>query len=529
MALRITAGKGLKLLWYGRVRMSASDLYKFLEANDIDELGILDPIQPESAIIQESILWVQRIVTTNPKTFWFCPTSTAAIVMPPRELLCRWIPMTPKKHQAWLQTGPFPALLVKRGQPPFRNRRILWREPYAKFGKMVEAGDFDGWTLWVWKSVFPKRRALLFCHHCAVLPDIQRQIRILGIRGDFVWISDDKPAIGDAWPSLIEGLKNSIPMRHEPVNTAIPEGFIEKVKVNYSMVFTSHCMRYPLLFLRTGLPLYHINSTRFGNEMTVIPQVFYSLIGQIHEAIREGRLQIIHNNYADEWYFSQHFGDALKPFPVIQSLCDNALRFRIEAPPKTERPFLIWDTRSYIKEGSGSKILLKIYEKLGHLCDATSLISAKTSTVFDDRIFENYQAVIHIPYNVSTMSCFEQSAAGIPIWVPTPEFLEEILLDPEEHSELSWFCFYKDYQNTAMKPDQVWKPECVREFVKRADFYNGALNTVRTFSSVEDLVTKISTESYETIAERAFVTQGKKRLDVLSQYAKLLAPITSVE
>jgi len=308
------------------------------------------------------------------------------------------------------------------------------------------------------------------------------------------------------------------------VETAIPAAFIEKVKANYSMVFTSHCMRYPLLFLRTGLPLYHINSTRFGNEMTVIPQVFYSLKGQIHEAIREGRLQIVHNNYADEWYFSQHFGDALKPFPVIQSLCDNALRFRIEPPLKTARPFLIWDTRSYITDGSGSKILLEIYEKLGHLCDATSVISSFSKTMFDDRIFENYQAVIHIPYNVSTMSCFEQSAAGIPIWIPTADFLQEILLDPGEHSELSWFCFYKDRQEAAMKPDQVWNSECVREFVKRADFYNGALNTVRTFSSVDDLVKKISTESYEGAAERAFVIQGKKRLDVVSQYAKLLTP-----
>ena len=153
--------------------MSAEDLYKYLEANGIDELGVLDPVDTGSEIVQQSMLWVQRIVPTNPKTFWFCP-SNESVPRPGASLLSRWIPMVSEKHAAWLQTGPFPAVLVRRDGTPFSERRIAWREPYAKFGSMVEAGEFAGWTLWTWKSVFPLRRALLFCHHSAVLPDIQR-------------------------------------------------------------------------------------------------------------------------------------------------------------------------------------------------------------------------------------------------------------------------------------------------------------------------------------------------------------------
>ena len=498
--------------------MSAEDLYKYLEANGIDELGVLDPVDTGSDIVQQSMLWVQRIVPTNPKTFWFCP-SNESVLQPGGALLSRWIPMAPKKHAAWLQTGPFPAVLVRRDGAPFSERRIVWREPYAKFGAMVEAGEFAGWTLWAWRSVFPPRRALLFCHHSAVLPDIQRQIRVLGIRGDFVWISDEKPPMGDAWPSFVEDLKNSIPMRHEPLETAIPEAFIEKVKATYSMIFTSHCMRYPLLFERTGLPVYHINSTRFGNELTVIPFVFRDLCHRITRAVADGWLKVIHNNHADEWYAAQYLGVC---GPVVQSLCDSPLRFRIASPPAVAKLFLIWDTRFHITDGKGSKTLLEIYDRLGAVCEVTSILSRKSNGFLDDNMLAEFQAIIHVPYNVSTMSCFEQSAAGIPIWVPTPEFLEKILLDPEEHSELSWFCYHRNQEAYAASPDQVWKSECVREFIRRADFYNGALNTVFTFSSVEDLAARISKESYSDVAETAFILQGKKRLEALGQYADIL-------
>jgi len=367
--------------------------------------------------------------------------------------------MLPEKHRAWIQTGPFPALLVKKGEPPLLERRIIWREPYAKFGSMVEVGEFNGYILWIWKSVFPLRRALLFCHHCAVLPDIQRQLRVLGIRGDFVWISDEKPPMGDAWPSVVEGLINSIPMRHAPTESAIPEAFIKHVAANYSMIFTSHCMRYPLLFIKTGLPLYHINSTRFGNELTVVPPAFQDMCVRIIGAIASGQLRIIHNNHADKWYATQYLGSCMDETPVITSLCDSALRFRITPPPTQKKPFLIWDTRFHVANGEGSKTLLEIADKLDNVCDVTSVLSRELGGYLDDSMLQDYEAIIHVPYNVSTMSCFEQSAANIPIWVPTAEYLEKILLDPEEHSELSWFCYNKERRRDAGTPDQVWTPE----------------------------------------------------------------------
>ena len=501
---------------------AAADLFSYLEANGIDEIGILDPIDTASEIIQESMAWVQRIVPTNCKNIWFCPTNTESVPRPSPALLSRWVPMLPEKHRAWAQTGPFPALLLKKEGPALMERRICWAGPYAKFGTMVEAGEFGEWILWTWKSVFPARRALLFCHHSAVLPDIQRQLRVLGIRGDFVWISDEKPPMGDAWPSVLEGLVNSIPMRHDPLETAIPEAFIEFVKATYSMIFTSHCMRYPLLFVKTGLPLYHINSTRFGNELTVLPGPFQEVCSQLKVVIGSGQLRVIHNNHAEKWYAGQYLGACLDDSPVITALCDSALRFRIAQPPPLGKPFLIWDTRFHVADGKGSNTLLKIADMFAPICDITSILSRNSKAYLDDNMLQGYQAIIHVPYNISTMSCFEQSAANIPIWVPTADYLERILLDPQEHSELSWFCYNMDRRALAEGPDQVWTPECVREYIARADFYNGTLHTVYYFSSVEDLASRILAELYTDTVQRAFVLQGHKRLANLRKYARVL-------
>jgi len=260
-----------------------------------------------------------------------------------------------------------------------------------------------------------------------------------------------------------------------------------------------------------------------------MPSKFFELNLLILKAVNSGVLRIVHNNQLDQWYSAQYLGKCMKTFPVIQSLCESPLRFRIDVPLATGKPFLIWDTRGHITGNTSSKALLKIYERLGDFCDVTSILSAKSKSFLDDTMLEKYQAIIHIPYNISTMSCFEQSAAGIPIWVPTSDFLQEILLNEEKNNELSWFCFNKQLQENASFPDQVWKPECVKEYVERADFYNGALNTVFTFSSVEDLAARISTESYKAATERAFVLQGKKRLEVLGQYSKILGLTTSEE
>ena len=153
-------------------------------------------------------------------------------------------------------------------------------------------------------------------------------------------------------------------------------------------------------------------------------------------------------------------------------------------------------------------------------CVSTSELCLEKKALLDDDMLSGFRAVIHIPYNLSTMSCFEQGSANVPIWVPTAVFLEKILLDPEEYSEVSWYSFETFKRSTSEWPDQVWNPDVLREFISRSDFYTGVFKNVLYFSSVQDLLERIHTVDYDAVIKESFVFQTRRRLDVLKQYVE---------
>jgi hypothetical protein len=151
--------------------------------------------------------------------------------------------------------------------------------------------------------------------------------------------------------------------------------------------------------------------------------------------------------------------------------------------------------------------------------DATSTLSKYHGGWLDDDMLKGYDTVIHIPYNISTMSCFEQGSANIPMWIPTARLLKKILL--EEYSELSWYCFGGD-RSTAERPDQVWIEEVVEEYVKRADFYTGVFGCTLEFDSVEELQEKIHTIDYDALVKKSYAHIVKEKLEVAKGYLQVL-------
>lgn len=490
----------------------------FQDLSGVSELGILDPLDPSdsSFINQRCIEWIYESPPTNPRTVW-CLASK--LIKPNRNplLKSRLIPMSPKKLQAWSHTGPFQALLLRKDSPSLESRGLYWMKAYGEFGSMVHVGAYGAYILWKWVPVFKPQRAFLICHHCGVLPDLRRQLYFLGIRCDFFWLCDGKDPTGDAWPSEFGEFTSSVPLLKDPIGCS--DEIASHLRASYDMVITSHCSRYPLHFAKAGLPLIHVNSTRFGNEITCYPEEFKILREKISAAIGSGQLRVIHNNSADKWYFEQYISGS--NFPVISSLCTSPLRFQIELEGiRAVKPFLVWDTRFHILEKHSSKTLREIHSALKDVCVSTSELANEKGSYLDDDMLSGFQAVIHIPYNISTMSCFEQGSANVPIWVPTAELLERILLDPEEYSELSWYCFNPLNRSLSEWPDQVWNPDVIREFVSRSDFYTGVFKNVLYFSSVQDLVQRINTVDYDSVIKESFQFQTRKRLDVLKQYFK---------
>jgi hypothetical protein len=496
-------------------------IFSLLEGREIDEIGFLHAPN-HNDFMKDSYEWLGKSTATNPRTVWF----------PHHERLqqhslmkSRFIPMTAEKHRAWIHgMGPFPAVAA-------RSRDIVeslvWRELYAWAGELEEIGEADGWIVWRWASKFPARRALMICHHCGVLPDLRRQLFVLNVRGEFHWLCDGKGPMGDAWPSTFGIFENSAYLLKGPLKGMISAELAAEVRKKYDLVCSSHCLRYPVIFAEFGLPLLHINSTRFGNEVTCRVEEFGDLCKRIDDLVAKGQLTIVHNNLADAWY-SGEYVISLKNFPVIPSICEHALRFRIGTPSATasaasaasaSKKFLVWDTRFHVLSAGASQTLRRIVEVLRDTVDVSSILHAKQKKQLDDDMLEAYDAVIHIPYNISTMSFFEQGSANIPIWVPTARLLKQIMLG--EYNEMSWYCFGAD-KSTAERPDRVWDADVLEEYILRSDFYTGVFNNLLFFDSVEELRDRLFSEDYDAVVKKSYGHTVAKKAGVVKEYAEVL-------
>ena len=491
---------------------------------DIDEIGIADTIRPEESVefFKAAMQWVSKSSPQNPRTVWFPESTSLPKTKNLQDILkSRIVPMEPEAHQAWLQgMGPFPAVLTRGSAPNF-----LWCKLYAAFGKlMATPTPIQGWTLWTWRSVQPPRRALMVCHHNGVLPDIRRQLLIHGVKGDFYWLCDGKPAMGDAWPSTFGPLANSAPLRLLPIDTAkqvFDAALIADVAQKYDLIVTSHCMRYPVIFAAFNKPLLHINSTRFGGGTTPKVDEFADLQVRIKQLIEGGRLTVIHNNKTDQWYSGAYMGAAAAA-PVIPSLCEQSLRFRIKAPKPnpTQKRFLIWDTRFHITDGKPG-ILRDIAESLADCADVNSVLIDKGGKFLGDDALAPYDAVIHIPYNISTMSFFEQGSANIPVWLPTPRLLAEILAT--EYSELSWYCFEgADARQRAERPDRVWEKGVIEDYVSRSDFTGEVFQNLLTFDSVQELRERVLATDYDAVVKKSYGHTVHRKVRAAEEYLRVL-------
>lgn len=90
----------------------------------------------------------------------------------------------------------------------------------------------------------------------------------------------------------------------------------------------------------------------------------------------------------------------------------------------------------------------------------------------------SFKNIIHLPYNVSTMSMFEQSSAGVPLFFPTLKFSLELLnQNIPLFSEITFRNSVEDRQSFHFLNE---------EWLNLSDFYNGTIKA-NYFNSFEEL------------------------------------------
>lgn len=144
-----------------------------------------------------------------------------------------------------------------------------------------------------------------------------------------------------------------------------------------------------------------------------------------------------------------------------------------------------------------------------------------------------HPAMIHLPYQVSSMSVFEQYTMNIPLFFPSLDLLTKwhlkygIVSDRtlagrrQNHSTISSY----DLNSTIPDPNNEYDHSAIHYWLKYADFYQWPYITY--FDSIDDLAWKLTHTNLTFISEQMSKYNLKKREEVLSQWKVILERISS--
>lgn len=497
----------------------------------IEELGIPVVLPSFANSIFPLAQWALEGNPTEGRQVWFGVGNAKEIQerLHP-QIRNRILPLTSSQIHMAFQRGPFNALLLPHHGFSYSDPNLTVSPFWKQRGSYTVCPDFQHpeLCLWVWTSNRRPLKLFGLDHHHAVQWDLKQLLRPLGVKLDFVWLCDGRPPINEAIPSEIPGFHSSNDIYRPAVETPVsPEArqYIEQNK--YDGIVTSHSLVTCYRLKQLGLPMIHVNSTRFGNDWIQDPGKHQVLVTAIQELLTHQRLRIVHNNQGDRQYFSQYIPHLSPHQDVwIPSLCESLLRLRGKSPEGPK--ILIWDTRQVLLQQEGSPFMKEMYAKLtqahGDIVESQAILIAQTQSYLPEGYLDRYSAVIHIPYNISTMSMFQQVRANIPIWVPSERLLKTLLMNPKEPNEMSWTVFAPGSESTASRLDNVRSLDVIDSWLEWADFYNpDVLPLVFQFDSIEELVERVITTKYDDAIQKAEASQQSRRENITFAWEQVLS------
>ena len=143
----------------------------------------------------------------------------------------------------------------------------------------------------------------------------------------------------------------------------------------------------------------------------------------------------------------------------------------------------------------------------------------------------DYKGIVHIPYNASTMSIFEQYTSNIPLFFPSHDFLKEIRAKYSESgvmSELSWNQVFNYSSNSSIfvglnDPNNYKNNDMMMRWTKLADFYDQEnMPHIQHFDSIDHLSYLINTVDTDEVSEKMRLHNKVRREDIYGKWNNIL-------
>lgn len=254
---------------------------------------------------------------------------------------------------------------------------------------------------------------------------------------------------------------------------------------HYDAVFITYAPCLAPLYERFELPIIMHIPIRYEYPWTGDKEGWSRFNEWIRRASKSGQLHCVANNRYDAWWLTANTG---VPCEVISSLC--------------EYPGIQW-------AGKNKDWWLVSRKLPSTLKMPDNTIDIKNLGKYTYQDLLGYRGIIHVPYQVSTMSMFEQYWANFPLFVPSVGFLRQLHREGNAMQEVCW--------RRRDQPD--WK-----EVSRGADYYS-EFSYVVQYNSINHLNSLFRTVNVEEVSYKMQLKNKYRKQRVLDQWRAILAKL----
>jgi hypothetical protein len=148
-----------------------------------------------------------------------------------------------------------------------------------------------------------------------------------------------------------------------------------------------------------------------------------------------------------------------------------------------------------------------------------------------------HPAIIYLPYQVSTMSIFEQYAMNIPLFFPSLDLLTKWHLKYDVVFDRTWDKALTghgknqsaipafDENSTIPDPNNEFDYSSIHYWLKYADFYQWP--HIIYFHSIDDLVLKLIQTNLTSVSQQMSTYNQKRREEILVKWNRILDRIST--
>ncbi len=264
---------------------------------------------------------------------------------------------------------------------------------------------------------------------------------------------------------------------------------------------------FSLMYRHFNKPIIINNPIRYEWPFSFKKQEWEKFNEFLREGVDSGNVILVANNLYDKYYMQDFIEREVEHIP---SICDYYGSYY-----EPDKEIFIYYSRDKIEEFKN--------ERIKHKDDLFGYHKHSDLTKF--------RGIIHIPYQVSYMSIFEQYTSNIPLFFPTKDFLMQIYREKKYSvlKEVSWnnYCGMPNMSCITYKgefdPNNFNDEKSVEHWLQFSDFYDEEwMPHITYFSSFEELDRIVDEVDLSDISSKMKIFNEKRKSLIYEKWKTLI-------